>query len=209
MELINHLKWRYATKKYNAEKVSEEKVNQILEAINLTASSCGIQPYRVLVVSNPEIRAQLGAGSFNGQILNSSHLLVFAAFNEISTTYIEEYIKMAEKQRNLPEGGMDDLKNKLINYFSANSAEANAIWANKQAYIGLGTALVAAAELKIDTTPMEGFDAQQFNEVLGLKEKGLHAAVILSLGYRDAENDYFANMAKVRLPIEEFSAFVA
>mgnify|MGYP003578276720 CR=1 FL=1 len=209
MELINHLKWRYATKKYNAEKVSEEKVNQILEAINLTASSCGIQPYRVLVVSNPEIRAQLGAGSFNGQILNSSHLLVFAAFNEISTTYIEEYIKMAEKQRNLPEGGMDDLKNKLINYFSANSAEANAIWANKQAYIGLGTALVAADELKIDTTPMEGFDAQQFNEVLGLKEKGLHAAVILSLGYRDAENDYFANMAKVRLPIEEFSAFVA
>lgn len=209
MELINHLKWRYATKKYNAEKVSEEKVNQILEAINLTASSCGIQPYRVLVVSNPEIRAQLGAGSFNGQILNSSHLLVFAAFNEISTTYIEEYIKMAEKQRNLPEGGMDDLKNKLINYFSANSAEANAIWANKQAYIGLGTALVAAAELKIDTTPMEGFDAQQFNEVLGLKEKGLHAAVILSLGYRDAENDYFANMVKVRLPIEEFSAFVA
>jgi nitroreductase / dihydropteridine reductase len=209
MELINHLKWRYATKKYNAEKVSDEKVDQILEAINLTASSCGIQPYRVLVISNPEVRAQLGAGSFNGQIVNSSHLLVFAAFNEISTTYIEEYIKMAEKQRNLPEGGMDDLKNKLINYFSVNSTEANAIWANKQAYIGLGTALVAAAELKIDTTPMEGFDAQRFNEVLGLKEKGLHAAVILSLGYRDAENDYFANMAKVRLPVEEFSAFVA
>jgi len=208
MELINHLKWRYATKKYNTEKVSNEKIDRILEAINLTASSCGIQPYRVLVISNPEIRALLGAGSFNGQIVNSSHLLVFAAFNEISTTYIEEYIKMAEKQRNLPEGGMDDLKNKLINYFSANSTEANASWANKQAYIGLGTALVAAAELKIDTTPMEGFDAQQFNEVLGLKEKGLHTAVILSLGYRDAENDYFANMAKVRLPIEEFSAFV-
>ncbi|HWV72729.1 MAG TPA: nitroreductase family protein [Pseudosphingobacterium sp.] len=208
MELINHLKWRYATKKYNTEKVSDEKIDRILEAINLTASSCGIQPYRVLVISNPEIRAQLGAGSFNGQIVNSSHLLVFAAFNEISTTYIEEYIKMAEKQRNLPEGGMDDLKNKLINYFSANSTEANASWANKQAYIGLGTALVAAAELKIDTTPMEGFDAQQFNEVLGLKAKGLHTAVILSLGYRDAENDYFANMAKVRLPIEEFSAFV-
>lgn len=208
MELINHLKWRYATKKYNSEKVSDEKIDRILEAINLTASSCGIQPYRVLVISNPEIRAQLGAGSFNGQIVNSSHLLVFAAFNEISITYIEEYIKMAEKQRNLPEGGMDDLKNKLINYFSANNTEANAMWANKQAYIGLGTALVAAAELKIDTTPMEGFDAQQFNEVLGLKEKGLHAAVILSLGYRDAENDYFANMAKVRLPIEEFSAFV-
>ncbi|MFC6100386.1 nitroreductase family protein [Olivibacter domesticus] len=208
MELINHLKWRYATKKYNTEKVSEEKVNQILEAINLTASSCGIQPYRVLVISNPEIRAQLGAGSFNGQIVNSSHLLVFAAFNEISITYIEEYIKMAEKQRNLPEGGMDEFSKKLTGYFSANTQEANAIWANKQAYIGLGTALAAAAELKIDTTPMEGFDAQQFDEILGLKAKGLHAVVLLSLGYRDTENDYFANLAKVRLPIEEFSAFV-
>jgi nitroreductase len=209
MELINHLKWRYATKKYSTEKVSEEKINQILEAINLTASSCGIQPYRVLVVSNPEIRAKLGAGSFNGQIVNSSHLLVFAAFNEISTTYIEEYIKMAEKQRNLPEGGMDNFTEKLVNYFSANTAEANAVWASKQAYIGLGTALLAAAELKIDSTPMEGFDAAQFDEVLGLKEKGLHTAVILSLGYRDAENDYLVDMPKVRLPIEEFSAFVA
>lgn len=209
MELINHLKWRYATKKYSTEKVSEEKINQILEAINLTASSCGIQPYRVLVVSNPEIRAKLGAGSFNGQIANSSHLLVFAAFNEISTTYIEEYIKMAEKQRNLPEGGMANFTEKLVNYFSANTAEANAVWASKQAYIGLGTALLAAAELKIDSTPMEGFDAAQFDEVLGLKEKGLHTAVILSLGYRDAENDYLVDMPKVRLPIEEFSAFVA
>ncbi|MDM8173113.1 MULTISPECIES: nitroreductase family protein [Olivibacter] len=209
MELINHLKWRYATKKYSTEKVSEEKINQILEAINLTASSCGIQPYRVLVVSNPEIRAKLGAGSFNGQIVNSSHLLVFAAFNEISTTYIEEYIKMAEKQRNLPEGGMANFTEKLVNYFSANTAEANAVWASKQAYIGLGTALLAAAELKIDSTPMEGFDAAQFDEVLGLKEKGLHTAVILSLGYRDAENDYLVDMPKVRLPIEEFSAFVA
>jgi len=209
MELINHLKWRYATKKYTTEKVSDDKINQILEAINLTASSCGIQPYRVFVISNPEIRAKLGAGSFNGQILDSSHLLVFAAQNEVSTAYIEEYMKMAEKQRNLPEGGMDDLKGKLISYFSSNSTEANAIWASKQAYIGLGTALVAAAELKIDTTPMEGFDAQQFDEILGLTAKGLHATVILSLGYRDTENDYLANMAKVRLPIEEFSAFVA
>ena len=104
---------------------------------------------------------------------------------------------------------MANFTEKLVNYFSANTAEANAIWASKQAYIGLGTALLAAAELKIDSTPMEGFDAAQFDEVLGLKEKGLHTAVILSLGYRDAENDYLVDMPKVRLPIEEFSAFVA
>ena len=209
MELINHLKWRYATKKYTTEKISDDKIDQLVEAINLSASSCGIQPYRVLVISNPELRAQLGAGSFNGQILNSSHLLVFAAHKEISTAYIEEYIQMAEKQRNLPQGAMDDLKNKLIGYFSAKTQQENAIWATKQAYIGLGTALLAAAELKIDSTPMEGFDAQQFDEVLGLTAKGLQAAVILSVGYRDAENDYMANLPKVRLPIEEFAAFVA
>ncbi|MEH6305547.1 nitroreductase family protein [Olivibacter sp. CPCC 100613] len=208
MELINHLKWRYATKKFNNEKVSAEKIDQILEAINLTASSCGIQPYRVLVISDPEIRAKLGVGSFNGQILNSSHLLVFAAFNEVSTAYIEEYIKMAEKQRNLPEGAMDEFREKLTGYFSANAQETNAIWASKQAYIGLGTALLAAAELKVDSTPMEGFDPRQFDEILGLKEKGLHAVVLLSLGYRDVENDYLVDLPKVRLPIDEFAAFV-
>ncbi|QNL52297.1 NAD(P)H-dependent oxidoreductase [Olivibacter sp. SDN3] len=208
MELINHLKWRYATKKYTEEKVSEDKINQIVEAINLTASSCGIQPYRVFVISDPELRAKLGEGSFNGQIANSSHLLVFAAFNNISTAYIEKYIQMGEKQRNLPEGAMDDLKNALVSYFGPNSTEANATWSNKQAYIGLGTALIAAAELKIDTTPMEGFDPERFDGLLGLSEKGLHTTVILSLGYRDTENDYLANTAKVRLPIDEFSTFI-
>lgn len=208
MELIDHLNWRYATKKYTAEKVSEDKINQILEAINLTASSCGLQPYRVFAISDPAVMAKLGEGSFNGQIANSSHLLVFAGFNDVSTMYIDDYIKMGERQRNLPEGAMKDLKDALNSYFSPNSTEANAIWSDKQAYIGLGTALIAAAELKIDTTPMEGFDPKQFDEVLGLAEKGLHATVILSLGYRDAENDYLANMAKVRLPIDEFSTFI-
>lgn len=208
MELIDHLKWRYATKKYNTEKVSAEKIDQILEAINLTASSCGIQPYRVLVISNPEKRSKLSAGSFNGQILNSSHLLVFAAFNEVSSAYIEEYIKMAEKQRNLPDGAMDEFNKKLTGYFGANTTDENAIWASKQAYIGLGTALIAAAELGVDSTPMEGFDAQQFDEILGLKEKGLHTVVILSLGYRDTENDYLVDLPKVRLPKDEFAAFI-
>ncbi|NQD69322.1 NAD(P)H-dependent oxidoreductase [Sphingobacterium shayense] len=208
MELINHLKWRYAAKKYTTEKVSDEKINQILEAINLTASSCGIQPYRVKVISSSEIRANLGVGSFNGQILNSSHLLVFAAFNEISNAYIEEYIEMAEKQRELPAGGMDGLKDMLISYFSTRTSVENAIWASKQAYIGLGTALIAAAELKVDATPMEGFDAQRFNEILGLEEQGLHPTVILSLGYRDVESDVLANMKKIRLPLEEFADFV-
>lgn len=205
MELIQNLKWRYAVKKYSGEKVSEEKVAQIVEAINLTASSCGIQPYRLFVITNPELRKKLGEVSFNTQIYDSSHLLVFAGFNKITDEYIKEYIDMMEQQRNLEKGGLKLLEDSLTEYFSVQTPEQNTIWSDKQAYIGLGTALIAAAELKVDATPMEGFDPNLFDEILGLTEKGLHASVILSLGYRDAENDYLASAKKARLPIDGFS----
>jgi len=209
MEVINALKWRYAVKKYSDELVSEDNIDQIIEAINLSASSCGIQPYRLFVITNQEIRQKLAAGSFNAQIQASSHLLVFAGFNEITSDYITGYIAMMEEQRNLESAALDGLKDMLIAYFSPLTPEQNAIWSDKQAYIGLGTALIAAAELKVDATPMEGFDPKLFDDVLGLSEKGLHASVILSLGYRDAANDYLASMPKVRLPINEFSSKIS
>jgi nitroreductase/dihydropteridine reductase len=205
MELIRNLKWRYAVKKYTEELVSEENVDHIIEAVNLTASSCGIQPYRLFVISNPEVRQRLALGSFNSQIQASSHLLVFAAFNVITSEYIASYIDMMEEQRSMENGALIGLKETLISFFSTQTPEQNAIWSAKQAYIGLGTALIAAAELKVDATPMEGFDPNLFDEVLNLSEKGLHASVIVSLGYRDAANDYLATMPKVRLPIDEFS----
>lgn len=205
MELIKNLQWRYAVKKYSDELVSEDKIDQIIESVNLTASSCGIQPYRLFVITNPEVRHRLGEGSFNAQIHASSHLLVFAGFNEITSDYIKDYIEMAEQQRNLDKGSLDILKDGITEYFAPQTPEQNAIWSDKQAYIGLGTALVAAAELKVDATPMEGFDPKLFDEVLGLSPQGLHASVILSLGYRDTVNDYLASVQKVRLPIDEFS----
>lgn len=205
MELIKNLQWRYAVKKYSEELVSESKIDQIIEAINLTASSCGIQPYRLIVITNPEIRQKLAEGSFNKQIQDSSHLLVFAAFNKVTNEYIADYTAMMEEQRNLEIGALNDFRDTLISFFSTQTPEQNAIWSSKQAYIGLGTALIAAAELKIDATPMEGFNPEIFNEVLGLTEKNLHASVIISLGYRDTANDYLASMPKVRLPIDEFS----
>lgn len=116
---------------------------------------------------------------------------------------------MMEQQRNLASGALDGLKDMLISYFAAQTPEQHSVWADKQAYIGLGTALIAAAAAKVDSTPMEGFDAQKFDEVLGLSEKGLHASVILSLGYRDADNDYLASMPKVRLAIDDFSTKIA
>jgi nitroreductase/dihydropteridine reductase len=205
MELINNLKWRYAVKKYSDELVSEDKIDQIIEAINLSASSCGIQPYRLFVITNSEVRQRLAQGSFNTQIQASSHLLVFAGFNKITSEYIADYVTMMEKQRNMENGALIELTNILTSHFSTQTPEQNALWSSKQAYIGLGTALIAAAELKVDATPMEGFDPNLFDEVLSLSEKGLHASVIISLGYRDTQNDYLASMAKVRLPINEFS----
>lgn len=206
MELIRNLQWRYAVKKYSNELVSEDNIDQIIEAINLSASSCGIQPYRLFVITNSEIRQRLASGSFNTQIQASSHLLVFAALNKITSEYIADYVTMMEKQRNLENGALIEFKDTLISYFSTQTPDQNAIWSSKQAYIGLGTALIAAAELKIDATPMEGFDPKVFDEVLSLSEKGLHASVILSLGYRDTSNDYLASMPKVRLPINEFAS---
>jgi nitroreductase/dihydropteridine reductase len=132
--------------------------------------------------------------------------LVFAGLNKITSEYIAEYVAMMEEQRNLESGALNGLKDMLIAYFSTQTPEQNAIWSDKQAYIGLGTALIAAAELKVDATPMEGFDPKLFDDVLGLSKKGLHASVIISLGYRDTLNDYLASMPKVRLPINEFSS---
>lgn len=206
MKLIRNLQWRYAVKKYSNELVSEDKIDQIIEAINLSASSCGIQPYRLFVITNPEVRQKLAVGSFNTQIQASSHLLVFAALNKITSEYITGYIAMMEQQRNLENGALNVLRDALTAYFSTQTSEQNAIWSDKQAYIGLGTALIAAAELKVDATPMEGFDPNVFDDVLSLSEKGLHASVIISLGYRDTSNDYLASMPKVRLPINEFSS---
>ena len=205
MELINDLNWRYAVKQYSDELVSEDKIDEIVAAINLCASSCGIQPYRLFVITNRELRQKLGGGSFNAQIHASSHLLVFAALNEVTSEYITDYVAMMEQKRNLESGSLDGLKDMIIPHFSAQTPEQHALWSDKQAYIGLGTALIAAAAVKVDSTPMEGFDAKRFDEMLGLSEKGLHASVILSLGYRDAANDYLASMPKVRLSIDEFS----
>ena len=202
MNLIENLKWRYATKAYNNIKVTEEKIDQILEAINLSASSCGLQSYRVFVVSNPEIQKKLGADSYNGQISSCSHLLVFAAFTDMSLTYIDDYMAMTEKQRGLDAGALSGFRNGLHSYFSAINEEQKSIWAAKQAYIALGVLLSAAADMEIDACPMEGFQPGKFDEILGLNKLGLTSVVIAPVGFRSDE-DVYSKQAKVRRPVEE------
>ena len=209
MNLIETLNWRYATKKFSDKKISEENLQEIVTAINLSASSAGMQPYRLFVIENTEIRKELGADSFNPQIAEASHLLVFAALNSITKKTIGDYITMVANQRNIPEESLMDFKNALESNFVTKTDEENLKWATNQAYIGLGTGMIAAANLKIDATPMEGFNREKFDAVLGLNEKGLKSVVLLALGYRDAEKDVFAKMKKVRLPKEEFAVEVA
>lgn len=208
MKLIDDLKWRYATKKFNDKSVSNDDLETIIEAINLSASSIGIQPYRLFVIENQGIKKALGEGSFNSQIAESSHLLVFAAFDSISQETIDNYLQLVAKERETPLSELSDLKNTISGYLLARTDEENFSWSSKQAYIGLGTGLIAAANLKIDATPMEGFDAEKFDSLLGLKEKKLKSVVLLALGYRDEEKDFLANLKKVRISKEEFATMV-
>lgn len=203
MNLIKTLNWRYATKKYSTKKVAEDDLEKIIDAINLSASSTGMQTYRLFVIENPEMRKELGSDSFNPQIVEASHLLLFAAFDSISQETIDNYIQLVAKVREMPVEDLADFKSALGVLLSRTDDE-NFIWSAKQAYLALGTGLIAAATLQIDATPMEGFNNEKFDEILGLRDKGLKSVVLLALGYRDEENDKYAKLKKVRVPKEEF-----
>lgn len=207
MNLIESLKWRYAVKKYSEQKISDADLQTILEAINLSPSSAGLQPYRVIVVENPEVRKQLAEGGFNPQVAEASHLLVFAAIENLSGLHVDDYMRRMAEIRKIPVEALSDFRKILMSNISGKTNEENLIWATKQAYIGLGTGLIAAAELRVDATPMEGFDAAKFDKILNLKNKGLRSVVLLSLGYRDAEKDPFVNAEKVRLDLQHFALF--
>jgi nitroreductase len=205
-DLIQKLKWRYATKKMNpAKAVPQEKVDRILEAIRLTATSSGLQPYEVLVVTNAEIREKIKAIGWNqAQITEGSHLLVFAAWDKYTAERINMMFDLTNDERGFKNEGWENYRNMLLSTYPARDAETNYQHAARQAYIGLGTALVAAAEEQVDSTPMEGFDPAALDEILGLRAKGLRSVVILPLGYREEDKDWLVNLKKVRRPTEKF-----
>lgn len=208
MSLIQDLNWRYATKKMNGETVSAEKLETILAATNLAATSYGLQPFTVFVVSNEELKAKLQAAAYGQpQVGSSSAVLVFAVPLKITTGDIEAFISLIATTRSMPVEALDGYKGMILGTVGALLAEQQQIWAAKQAYIALGTALAAAAEQKVDACPMEGFDAPQVDEILGLTEKGLKAVVLMPVGYRAAD-DATAQYIKVRKPESELFHFV-
>lgn len=205
MSLIEDLNWRYATKKYDpTQKVSEENLNKIIEAARLAPTSSGLQQFRVVVVSNPELKKKLSENALNPEVMvDCSHVLVFAAWDDYSNERIDEMFDKTTEERGLPLGRMKSYTDKIKEIYSNQSAEENFTHTAKQSYIGLGMALAQAAELRIDSTPAEGFDNALTDKVLGLKEKGLKSVTLLYLGYR-AEDDYLAPMKKVRNSIDDF-----
>jgi nitroreductase/dihydropteridine reductase len=209
MNVIQNLKWRYATKAMNGKAVPQEKVDYILEAIQLTASSSGLQPYEVLVITNPEVKQKIRAAAWDqSQITDASHVLVFAAWDQYTEERINKVFKRNNAERGLPDSATDAYRIRLIGSMGARSAEENFHHAARQAYIALGSALVAAAEQKVDSTPMEGFENAKVDEILNLKEKGLRSVIVLPLGYRDETKDWLVAMKKVRTPKEDLITLV-
>lgn len=202
--ILENRTWRYATKKFDStKKVSDEDLKLLLEATRLSASSYGLQPYHVFVITDAEIREKLRPVSWGqSQITDASHLIVFANVTDFGEELMDGYLENVSATRNIPAEGLkgygDFMKSKLLDL----PTETKTIWSSKQAYIAFSNLMQAAAELKIDTCPMEGFEAEEYNKILDLEEKNLNASVVLAIGYR-SEEDETQHYAKVRRSAEE------
>lgn len=197
--LTDYMGWRYATKKMNPSiPVPAEKVEAIIEAVRMAPTSSGLQPFELFVITNNDLRAKIAEAAYGqAQITEGSHLLVFAAWDNYTAERIDEVVQMnVDLRGDSPtlRGYYDFLKGNYL----ARDPEINYAHAARQAYIAVGFALMAAAEQEVDSTPMEGFDTDAVDAILGLRERGLRSVVLLPLGYRDHEGDWLLPMAKVR-----------
>ncbi|WP_126654237.1 NAD(P)H-dependent oxidoreductase [Chryseobacterium aureum] len=206
MSLIENLNWRHAVKAYDpTKKVSQEDLNTILESARLAPTSSGLQPFRIIVVENQELKEKMVAGALNPEVMrDSSHVLVFAAWDSYSNEKIDKVYDYHTDVRDLPRGRFGSYTDKIKEIYGAQTPEEHFAHTARQTYIALGIALAQAAELKIDSTPAEGFNNAVVDEVLGLKELGLKSVTLLYLGYRDEANDWLSSMKKVRIPMDEF-----
>jgi len=202
--ILDDLSWRYATKKFDAtKKLSQEQIHLIKKGFNLTASSYGLQPVRLLIISNQELKEQLVASAMNQQqVADASHLLVFCIEKNIDTTYVKKYFDRVKTIRATANDVLQPFQDFLTGHFSSLSSEDIRLWATKQAYLAMGNLLTVCAVEKIDACPMEGFVPQEFDVVLDLEEKGLQSVLIMPVGFRD-NDDEFASFKKVRKSLEE------
>ncbi len=204
MELLDKLNWRYATKAMTGEKVPQEKIDRILEAASLAPTSSGLQPFEILVVTNPEVKKQIREIAWDQSVVTDcSHLLVFAAWDTYTEERINKIFDLTNEVRGFKNEGFENYRQKLLGFYPQREAEENFNHAAKQAYIAFSQAIAAAAFEKVDSTPMEGFDPDALDEILNLKEKNLKSCLLLPLGYRDTKNDWLAGLQKVRKSKED------
>lgn len=205
MALLDDLKWRYATKKMNGQTVPKDKLNYILEAARLAPSAFGLQPYQVFVITDKNLLEQIRIFSNNqSQVTDCSHLLVFGAWDSYSYERMGDVFLRAVKERGIADNAMEAYQKGLWNLYEPLGRKWQSEHAAKQAYIALGLAVAAAAEQKVDASPMEGFDKTKMDEILELEKKGLKSVVMLALGFRDEEKDWLIKLKKVRTPKEKF-----
>jgi nitroreductase / dihydropteridine reductase len=204
MSLLDSLKWRYAVKKMNGTNIPAEKLNTIIEATRLAPSGFGLTPYSIIVVEDEDTRKKLLPAFYNqAQVVDGSAVIVFAAWNTISEKEIADYMQEIAEERGVAVDTLKDFSGAINGSFKNKTAEQARVWADKQAYLALGFTLIAAAAEEIDATPMEGFKPDAVDEILGLTALGLHSAVAVTLGYRDAANDYLSGAKKVRRASEK------
>ncbi|WP_417874038.1 NAD(P)H-dependent oxidoreductase [Xanthomarina gelatinilytica] len=201
---IEKLQWRYATKRFDSSKtLSEEKLQILKETFNLTATSYGLQPLKLVVVSNPELKTQLMPLTYNQpQVRDASHVLILCIEKNINEDFIFEHFKRVEDHRNTPRTILEPFEKALIKNFSEKQAPEIRQWMANQLYLTLGALLTVCAVENIDACPIEGFEPKKYDKLLGLDEKGLESVIVLPVGYRD-ESDFFINLQKVRRGVDE------
>jgi len=204
--LIDRLHWRYATKKMNPDKaVPEEKVERILEAVRLAPTSSGLQPFELIVVTNRPVRERIKAIAWDqAQVVDASHLVVFAAWDNYTADRINHMFDLVNAERGVRNEGFEAYRQQLLGSYPQRDAQTNFEHAARQAYIGLGIALTAASFEEVDATPMEGFDPDALDAILDLRARGLRSVAIMPLGYRADAGDWLVDQKKVRRPVEDF-----
>lgn len=202
-QTLKALNWRYAVKKFSTQKLSQEKIDIVFEALRLTPSSMGLQAWKFINVEDPEIREKLVAASWNQeQVKDASHLLVFARPLILSNNEVDKYASLLAKERKMEDAKKDSFRNMVNNYLKTLNEDQLRIWLDKQLYIALGNLMTVCAIENIDTCPMEGFQPSEYDKILGLNEIGLTSVVVCPIGYR-AEDDNYRTQPKVRFSQED------
>jgi len=204
MELLDKLNWRYAAKAMNGEKVAEDKIDRILEAALQALTSSGLQPFEIFVIKNQEIKEKIRLVAWNQSVITDcSHLLVFAAWDTYTADRINYMFDLTNEIRGFENEGWENYRKMLLGLYPQKDAEENFNHAAKQAYIAFSQAVIAAAFEGVDATPLEGFEPDAVDEILGLREKGLRSTVLLPIGYRQEDKDWLVNLVKVRKPMKD------